>query len=111
MTRLVVTGTTDHGMSVVLSDEPAKSSIDQGLLLDQGKETIGTSALDAAPDMILEMPEDSYAPFLLTVGLSILFAGLLGKLWAIVGLGGVATAAALVFWMWPRRQLLEREPA
>ena len=30
-----------------------------GMLLDQGKETIGTTALDAQPDMILEMPEDS----------------------------------------------------
>jgi cytochrome c oxidase subunit I len=93
-----------------LGDEPAISSLDRGLLLDQGKETIGTSALDAEPDMILEMPEDSYAPVLLTVGLSILFVGLLCKAWTIVGVAIVVTAAALLFWMWPRRQLLEREP-
>jgi hypothetical protein len=93
-----------------LGDEPALSSLNEGLLLDQGKETIGTSALDAEPDMILEMPEDSYAPVLVTVGLSILFVGLLCKAWAIVGVAIVVTAAALLFWMWPRRQLLEREP-
>jgi hypothetical protein len=93
-----------------LGDEAAASSISRGMLLDHGKETIGTSALDAAPDMILEMPEDSYAPVLLTVGLSILFVGMLAKLWLVVGTGVVLIAAALVFWMWPRRQLLEREP-
>jgi cytochrome c oxidase subunit I len=94
-----------------LGDEPATSSLNKGLLLDQGKETIGTTALDAEPDMILEMPEDSYAPVLLTVGLSILFVGLLCKAWTVVGVAIVLTAAALLFWMWPRRQLLEREPA
>ena len=88
------------------------SSLDKGLLLDQGKETIGTSALDAEPDMILEMPEDSYAPVLLAVGI----VGSVRRV-ALQGLDDrrcrrvVVTAAALLFWMWPRRQLLEREPA
>lgn len=94
-----------------LADEPARSSVSKGLLLDKGKETIGTSALDADPDMILEMPEDSYAPVLLTVGLSILFVGMLLKAWSTTGVGIAVTAVALLFWMWPRRQLLEREPA
>jgi len=94
-----------------LGDEPATSSINKGLLLDQGKETLGTTAMDATPDMILEMPEDSYAPALLTVGLAILFVGMLGKAWIVVAVGIVVTALALLFWMWPRRQLLEREPA
>jgi hypothetical protein len=93
-----------------LGEEPATSSLDKGLLLDEGKEMIGTSALDAQPDMILEMPEDSYAPVLLTVGLSILFVGLLCKAWTIVSLAIVVSAAALLLWMWPRRELLEREP-
>jgi Zn-dependent membrane protease YugP len=61
--------------------------------------------------MILEMPEDSYAPLLLTIGLSVLFVAMLLKIWTLIGLGIVLIAAALVFWMWPRRQLLEREPA
>jgi len=86
-----------------------RSSIDRGMLLDEGKETIGTTALDAVPNMILEMPEDSYAPFLLTVGLSVLFVGMLVKLFTIIWIGVALTAVALLFWMWPRRQLLERE--
>ena len=36
-------------------------------MLDHGKETIGTSALDGEPDVILKMPEDSHAPLLLTL--------------------------------------------
>ena len=89
--------------------DAVRSSIDRGMLLDEGKETIGTTALDAVPNMILEMPEDSYAPFLLTVGLSVLFVGMLVKLFTIIWIGVAVTAVALLFWMWPRRQLLERE--
>jgi multidrug efflux pump subunit AcrB len=80
-------------------------------LLAEGKETIGTSALDATPDMIQEMPEDTMAPLILTVGVSVVFIGLLLKAWAAVWIGGVITAVAIVVWLWPRRALREREPA
>jgi heme/copper-type cytochrome/quinol oxidase subunit 1 len=89
--------------------DAVRSSIDRGMLLDEGKETIGTTALDAVPNMILEMPEDSYAPFLLTAGLSVVFVGMLIELFTIIWIGVALTAVALLFWMWPRRQLLERE--
>jgi cytochrome c oxidase subunit I len=93
-----------------LDESDARSSLDRGLLLDVGKETIATSALDASPDMILEMPEDSYAPLILTVGISGLFVGLLLKNWIAVGAGGLLAAAGMLFWLWPRRDLREREP-
>src|ERR1700683_2984763 len=64
-----------------LGGDGALSSLDRGMMLDHGKETIGTSALDAVPDMVLEMPADSIAPLLLAVGLSGLFVGLLLKIW------------------------------
>jgi len=86
------------------------SSLDRGLLLDQGKETIATTALDAQPDMILEMPEDSYAPVVLTVGLSVLFVGLLLRNWITVGVGAVIVAGGILAWLWPSRELREREP-
>jgi cytochrome c oxidase subunit I+III len=94
-----------------LEENGVLSSIDRGLLLDAGKETLATSALDASPDMILEMPEDSAAPVVLTAGLSVLFVGLLLKNWITVGVGATITAAGILFWMWPRRDLREREPA
>jgi heme/copper-type cytochrome/quinol oxidase subunit 1 len=86
-----------------------KSSLTRGMLLVEGKETIGTSTLDAAPDMILEMPEDTFAPLLLTIALSIVFVGLLLKAWITVAAGSLLIGIALLAWMWPRRQLRERE--
>jgi cytochrome c oxidase subunit I len=92
-----------------LDESSKRSSLDRGLLLDQGKETIATSALDAGPDMILEMPQDSVAPLVLALGLSGLFVGLLLKSWTLTALGGVVLTVALFMWLWPRRDLRERE--
>jgi cytochrome c oxidase subunit 1/cytochrome c oxidase subunit I+III len=86
------------------------SSIQRGMLLEEGRETIATTALDAEPDMVMEMPEDSYAPLLLASGTSVIFVGLLLKLWTLTGVGGVVTVVALLAWLWPRRDLREREP-
>jgi hypothetical protein len=94
-----------------LGDDGTLSSLDRGMLLEKGRETLGTSALDAAPDMVLEMPEDSFAPVLLAAGLSILFVGLLLKMWLTVGVGAAVAVMALLAWLWPRRDLREREPA
>jgi heme/copper-type cytochrome/quinol oxidase subunit 1 len=94
-----------------LGGEGGLSSIERGMLLDQGKETIGTSALDAEPDMVLEMPADSVAPFVLAVGLSALFVGLLLKTWMVAALGGAIALFAVLLWLWPRTDLREREPA
>ena len=94
-----------------IGSDGALSSLDRGMLLDSGKEALATSALDAEPEMILEMPEDSAAPLLLAVGLALLFVGLLIKMWSVVGVGGLVAAAALILWMWPRKVLREREPA
>jgi cytochrome c oxidase subunit I len=94
-----------------LGENAQLSTIDRGMLLDTGKETVATSALDAAPDMILEMPQDSFAPLVLAAGLSVLFVGLLLKAWTVVAIGTLLSAAGLLLWLWPRRDLREREPA
>jgi hypothetical protein len=94
-----------------LGTEGARSSLDRGMLLAEGKETIGTSGLDAEPDMVLEMPKDSFAPISLTVGMSILFVGLLLKLWVAAIVGAVVCCLALMAWFWPLRELREREAA
>jgi cytochrome c oxidase subunit I len=94
-----------------LGDRKVRSSTEQGMLLDAGKETVGTSAMHAFPDMILEMPRDSAAPFGLAVGTSVLFVGLLLRhgVWATAG--ALIAALALLVWLWPRQELREREPA
>ncbi|WP_420605387.1 cytochrome c oxidase subunit I [Novosphingopyxis sp.] len=83
------------------SDE--RSSITRGLLLDRGKETIATSPLDGEPDLILEMPGDSLAPFTLTIGMTLMFSGALLRQWWLVGVGLAAIVLSLVGWFWPRR--------
>jgi len=94
-----------------LGDEGVLSSIQRGMLLEEGKETIATTALDAEPDMVMEMPEDSYAPLLLAIATSVVFVGLLLKLWIVAGVGAALTVVAVIAWLWPRRDLREREPA
>ena len=88
-----------------LDEDAIRSTIDHGMLLDSDKETIATSALDAAPNMILEMPQDSLAPLILTAGLSVLFVGLLLKIWLVVGIGALFVAGGVLVWLWPRREL------
>jgi cytochrome c oxidase subunit I+III len=86
-----------------------RSTVNQGMLLNRGKEAIGTTALDASPDMVLEMPEDTFAPFVLTIGVTVLFIGLLLKMASLTIIGGIIAALALLVWLWPRRELRERE--
>ena len=54
-----------------------RSSTDVGMLLAKGRETIGTTLLDAEPDVILKMPGDSYMPLLLALAMTALFVSLL----------------------------------
>jgi cytochrome c oxidase subunit I len=92
-----------------LGTEGDRSSLDRGMLLVEGKETIGTSGLDADPDMVLKMSKDSFAPISLAAGMSVLFTGLLLKLWALAIVGAVICTMALIAWFWPLHELRERE--
>jgi len=94
-----------------LGEAPERSNLDEGLILDEGKETLATTPLDAEPDRILEMPEDTLVPLFLAIATTILFVGLLLKLWPVVALGGLGAAACLVAWLWPSLHLSQREPA
>ncbi len=83
-------------------DDRVRSQTTQGYLLDRGRETLGTTPLDARPNLILEMPEDSLAPLLLTLGLCALFVGALAHAWWLAALGGLTGFGALLDWLWPR---------
>lgn len=94
------------------ADRPiaARSHLDEGYLLGQGREALGTTALSGKPYVILKMPEDSYAPFLLGVFSALFFAALAMQWWG----GALATIAAcgvsIAVWLWPERALVQREP-
>ncbi len=82
-----------------------ESSTDEGFLLDDGRETIGTTPLDAIPDVILRMPGDSLAPLLLSLALVVVFVGMLVHSWWIFGLALGASLLATIVWLWPEARL------
>ena len=88
------------------------SSVRAGLVLDHGREAVGTSALDGTPDIILRMPKDSYAPLILALAATLFFVGLAFLLWWLAALSAMAVAIDILIWLWPERKLGETaEPA
>jgi cytochrome c oxidase subunit 1/cytochrome c oxidase subunit I+III len=90
-----------------LRETRSDTSVEAGLVLDRGRETVGTTPLDAEPDAILKMPGDSLSPFVLSLCLTAIFVGLLLNLWVLVGLAVAASAAAVLGWLWPESKLGE----
>jgi cytochrome c oxidase subunit 1/cytochrome c oxidase subunit I+III len=88
-----------------LDESEARSSLTEGYLLDHGRETIGTTPMDGDIDLILKMPEDSYAPLVLSVAISAFFVALLLHWWWLAGAGGFAIIGAIVLWLWPEHDL------
>ena len=76
----------------------------------EGRETIGTSPIDAAPEIILKMPDDSYTPFFVGLFVSLVFVGMLLHWWNFTGLMIILAIVALIVWMWPRKTLAQRLP-
>ena len=76
-----------------------------GLVLDKGRETIGTTVLDGEPDVILKMPGDSYLPLFVAVAMTAVFTCMLLHSWWGGGIAAVATFIASVAWLWPSRAL------
>jgi cytochrome c oxidase subunit 1/cytochrome c oxidase subunit I+III len=72
-----------------------------GQILDQRKETLGTSVQDAIPIRRLSMPDDTIVPLLLAIALTAVFAALIVQ-WTGVVIGGVVLSVALIAeWLWP----------
>jgi len=91
--------------------EKSESQPRAGLVLDHGREAVGTDPLDAEPDIILKMPSDTLAPLALAIATTLVFVGLLGHWWWLVAVAAIATAAAIVVWLWPRPELGETAEA
>ena len=88
-----------------LKGHTGDSSTNEGFVLDSGRETIGTTVLDAVPDVILRMPGDSAVPLLSALALAIAFVALLLHSWWLFAAMGLATLAATIYWLWPRAEL------
>jgi heme/copper-type cytochrome/quinol oxidase subunit 1 len=88
-----------------LEGHSGTSTTAEGMLLDDGRETIGTSALDATPDVILRMPGDSPSPLVLSIALTFVFVAMLIHSWWLFGIALFLSVVATVAWLWPEAVL------
>ncbi|HVX38068.1 MAG TPA: cytochrome c oxidase subunit I [Gemmatimonadaceae bacterium] len=84
-----------------LAEGSGRSILAKGPVLAEGRETLSTTPLDAEPTAIMRMPEDSYAPLVLAIGVGVIAYGLLFHLLWLAGLGAIGTAIAAIAWLWP----------
>ncbi|HEX3394801.1 MAG TPA: cytochrome c oxidase subunit I [Acidimicrobiales bacterium] len=79
-------------------DEPDTSGL--GIQGAVDRETPVTSGIDTRPEGNLEIPHETYLPFVLALGIAVLFVGLLIQA-IVVGVAGVALAMmATLWWAW-----------
>jgi hypothetical protein len=84
-----------------LREGTARSVIDRGPELAEGRETLGVTPLDAEPSEVLVMPEDSLFPLLLALSLTAVFYGLLLGAWPLAAAGGALVTGTTIGWLWP----------
>jgi hypothetical protein len=76
-----------------------------GPVLENGREALGTTPLDAEPNIILKMPGDTLVPLLLALSMTVLTAGLALINPVVVVVGIVLIAASILIWLWPNPAL------
>ncbi len=81
-----------------------ESDPDGERILDQARLTISTSWLDAEPQSIMKMPEDTLAPLLMALGLMLLFLALTFQLLWVALAGFIAALIAGYYWLWPKAE-------
>ena len=88
-----------------VNEGTGRSMLDRGPILDEGKQTLVTSMLDAEPVLVTKVAQDSLWPFFATLAMTGMFAALLFHwTYAAVALGVLMLLSAF-FWNWPRRDL------
>jgi cytochrome c oxidase subunit 1/cytochrome c oxidase subunit I+III len=83
-------------------DHPEFADPGNERLLDDGRETLATTTVDARDEAVAKMPEDTLTPLILSLALSVVFVALLTKVLWVAALGCGACALAAAAWMWPR---------
>jgi cytochrome c oxidase subunit I+III len=80
---------------------------DPSLILDEGHQTIGTTAVDADPESVLEMPAGSYTPVATAFGLALFTTGALVQVVPLLALGAGVVTLSVLAWFRPAPQELE----
>lgn len=88
---------------IVSSRNPLWAPRDEGstIRLDEKRRTLGTTVLDAQPDGLVKIPEESLIPFILALALAAIFVGFLLSAMILGIIGAVATVLAIAAWNWP----------
>jgi cytochrome c oxidase subunit I+III len=81
--------------------EPTTLSLPVWRVLDDGKEALESTLLDADPQAVLRMPMASLWPFFLSLALTGLFVAFLFKAPVWVAIAGAITLSAIAGWLWP----------
>jgi cytochrome c oxidase subunit I+III len=68
---------------------------------DGRRYTMVTTALDAEPEYVAELPAPSYWPLVAALGTATIFVGVLTQFYPAVPVGGIVLALSLVGWFWP----------
>jgi cytochrome c oxidase subunit 1/cytochrome c oxidase subunit I+III len=84
-----------------LNESVQRSRLDTDLVLDHGRETLATTALDAEADAILKMPGDSLVPLWLSLALLLMFAAALGHAWWVAAAALAGGVIATSVWLAP----------
>src|SRR6201996_5037391 len=93
-------------------DKSERSQIGVGLVLDHGREALGTTPVDAQPNIILKMPGDTIVPLCLALAMTVITIGLALVSWWVAAVGVAWTAVSILAWLWPEAALGETaEPA
>src|ERR1700761_106966 len=88
-------------------DKSERSQIGVGLVLDHGREALGTTPVDAEPNIILKMPGDTVVPLCLALAMTVITIGLALVSWWVAVIGVALTAASILAWLWPEAALGE----
>jgi cytochrome c oxidase subunit I len=83
-------------------DHPEFADPGNERLLDDGRETLASTTIDARDEAVAKMPEDTLTPLILSLALSVVFVALLTKVLWVAALGCGACVLAAAAWMWPR---------
>jgi cytochrome c oxidase subunit 1/cytochrome c oxidase subunit I+III len=83
--------------------DPSSADIQAWRVLDDGKETLESTMLDADPQAVLRMPEDSLWPLILSLAITALFIALLFKapVWSLLTFA--LCLGCIAAWLWPTR--------
>ncbi len=81
--------------------EPA--GVGGGPELNERRETLGTSVLDARPQGRIVIPEDTILPLFMAITLVLIFWGILVSLPPLIIAGVVVALLTVAVWFWPRK--------